>query len=235
MLKKTKTKIKFKRASVIFLTVLIIVTFFPSSSFASSITETGIFNLTNNERTKRGVFNLSWNYKLAQAARVKAQDMIDKDYFSHNSPDGRAPWNFIEAAGYNYIYAGENLAMSFNVAEDVVAAWMDSGGHRDNILSVSYRELGVGVVTGEYQGYTTTMVVQMFGAQVSSAYEGNNPSVKSTNGANDSSSSFVAEEAFDHLEACVLGREIIGKRLDDFRKAHQYLIRIVEEKKEGTN
>lgn len=230
MSKKSKNlKEKIPKILSVFLVFVFFISFLPGSAKASSITETNIFNLTNNERSKNGLSGLSWNYKLVQAARAKAQDMIDKDYFSHTSPDGRTPWNFITATGYNYIYAGENLGINFTSSEALMSAWMASGGHRANILSGNFKELGVGVVTGEYQGYTTTVVVQMFGAQATSVYgEGSSKNLSSKHG----SSSLSPKEAstFDYKAITVSVCEIIKKRLEDYKKAQYYLIKIVKEK-----
>ena len=226
MFKKLDKKNIFKKTTLLVLGVVFL-TLLPSFSRASSITETNIFNLTNSERAKYGLSSLSWNYKLTEAARAKAQDMIDKDYFSHISPDGRTPWNFITATGYNYIYAGENLAMNFSVAEDVMAAWMASGGHRDNILSGNFKELGVGVSTGEYQGYTTTVIVQMFGAQATQVYrEGKSSS--STKSSSSQAGGLL--QAFDVASITVPASEIIKKRIEDFKKACDFLVRLVKEK-----
>lgn len=224
-----KTKINFSKNLATFLIIVNFILFFPVSVSASSITETNILNLTNNERAKYGAASLSWNYKLATAARSKAQDMIDKDYFSHTSPDGRTPWSFITAAGYNYIYAGENLAMNFTSAEDVMSAWMASGSHRDNILSGNFKELGVGVVTGEYQGYTTTVVVQMFGAQATTVYREKRSSTTQRQTTLSTQSSSVTS-TFNYSTLAIPGGQIIKKRIEDFKKACDYLIRIVREK-----
>ncbi len=171
--------------------------------------------------------NLSWNYKLANAARAKGQDMINKDYFSHNTPSGATPWTFILNAGYNYIYAGENLAMNYSVAEDIVNAWMNSGGHRANILGTNYKELGVGVVTGEFQGYTTTMVVQMFGTQATSTYNPSTP--KATTPSKKSETPAPAPQpAIDYSQTINLGSSFVKKRVGDFKKAYDSLMIIVK-------
>lgn len=215
-----------KKRLIISLLLVFSISLLPfESAQASSITETNIFNLTNSERAKYGLSSLSWNYKLAQAARAKAQDMLDKDYFSHTSPDGRSPWSFIGATGYNYIYAGENLAMNFSVAEDVISAWMGSGGHRANVLSVNYRELGVGIITGEYQGYTTTVIVQMFGSQATQVYK-----ERRSPGSTKSSSSSGSTQTFDVASLTQPSSLIIKKRIEDFKKACEYLLKLVTEK-----
>jgi len=192
--------------------------FVPSEVSASAITETNVFNLTNSERAKFGQKALSWNHKLATAARNKAQDMINRDYFSHNTPDGKSPWTFVLAAGYNYVYAGENLAMNFTTSEAMMSAWMNSGGHRANILSANFKELGVGVVVGEYQGYTTTMVVQMFGAQATQVYT--NPGTsKAPVRAPTGQSAPAPAPKIDYTQTIRISSDLIKKRIDDFKEA----------------
>ncbi len=139
---------------------------------ASSITPQNIISLTNKERTKLGLQELSNNSRLASAALAKANDMLEKQYWDHFGPNGETPWQFIRAAGYVYIYAGENLAKGFKTSEGVVEAWMASPTHKANIVSANYRDIGVAVVNGVLLGKETTLVVQMFGTlagQVESA------------------------------------------------------------------
>jgi hypothetical protein len=101
---------------------------------------------------------------LDAAATLKAQDMAKGSYFSHNSPTGVTPWHWFDAAGYSYVYAGENLAVFFTDSTAVVEAWMKSPTHRANIVGSNYREIGVGTAKGKYNGYDTVFVVQLFGA-----------------------------------------------------------------------
>lgn len=106
------------------------------------------------------------NPLLEEAARLKAEDMAEKGYFSHVSPDGKSPWYWISGAGYKFIYAGENLAVDFEYSEDVNEAWLNSPGHRDNILNNQFTEIGIATAEGRYNGRKTTFVVQMFGTPV---------------------------------------------------------------------
>ena len=89
-----------------------------------------------------------------------------KGYFAHNTPDGQTPWSFIAAQGYNYLAAGENLAVNFYQAEDVESVWMNSPEHKANILNQSFEEIGIGIAQGEFQGHNAILVVQMFGLPV---------------------------------------------------------------------
>ncbi len=132
-------------------------------AMASSITPANIIQLTNQQRASAGLNTLSTNSKLAAAALAKANNMFEQQYWDHYGPNGETPWMFISAAGYAYVYAGENLAKGFSTAEGVHEAWMASPTHKENIMSVNYRDIGVAVVQGELLGKQTTLVVQMFG------------------------------------------------------------------------
>jgi hypothetical protein len=89
--------------------------------------------------------------------------MAEREYFAHYSPDGVSPWHWFDKAGYDYLHAGENLAVHFTESDAVVDAWMDSPTHRANIMNGLYTEIGVGTARGEYKGYPTLFVVQLFG------------------------------------------------------------------------
>jgi hypothetical protein len=101
---------------------------------------------------------------LNNAAKQQALAMVLHNYFAHISPEGVTPWFWFKSNGYSYRYAGENLAIDFLGSSDVVNAWMNSLGHRQNILNDKYQEIGVAVVQGMIDGQNTTVVVQMFGA-----------------------------------------------------------------------
>jgi len=133
------------------------------SAYSSAITTENIISLTNQSRKSFNLTNLTENSVLNIAAQAKADSMLAEGYFAHNSPDGRTPWSFIGAAGYSYIMAGENLAVNFNEAENVEDAWMNSPGHKANILNKNFEEIGIGISQGEYQGHSAIFVVQMFG------------------------------------------------------------------------
>jgi hypothetical protein len=134
--------------------------------FAAQISPERIVELTNQERAKVGAPALTLNSSLTEAALRKAGDMFAFNYWAHNSPSGRDPWSFFTEVGYRYLYAGENLARDFANPEAVVAAWMASPTHRDNLLNPKYREIGVAVVDGTLEGVETTLVVQHFGTPV---------------------------------------------------------------------
>lgn len=125
--------------------------------------------LTNEERAAQQLPELAVNPLLSQAAELKARDMAEKGYFAHVSPDGTQPWQWLDAVGYQYDYAGENLAMNFTDSRDVTAAWMRSPTHRANIVKDTYTEVGTGVAQGTYQGKETIFVAQVYANPKSAA------------------------------------------------------------------
>jgi hypothetical protein len=127
------------------------------------ISPKNIIALTNEARKDFKLSGLKENFLLSQAAQAKAEDMLQKGYFAHNSPDGKTPWRFLENVGYNYFAAGENLAINFTDANSLEQAWMSSPKHKANILKSDFKEIGIGVARGEYFGKNATFVVQMFG------------------------------------------------------------------------
>ncbi len=134
------------------------------TAFAAS-DELAILNLMNTERAAAGLKPLAWNDKLSQAARAKSIDMITDGYWSHNSPDGKTPWFFMKQAGYRYRSAGENLAKGYDSNAATVNGWMNSAGHKANILSNKYKEAGIATITGKINGVETKLVVAMYGSR----------------------------------------------------------------------
>jgi uncharacterized protein YkwD len=122
-----------------------------------------LVDLTNADRQTRNISPLTLNPVLVHAAQMKANDMAAKGYFAHNSPDGLSPWHWFEQVGYKFMYAGENLAVNFTESTDVERAWMDSPGHRANILNEKFTEIGIATQQGMYQGQNAIFVAQMFG------------------------------------------------------------------------
>lgn len=119
--------------------------------------------LTNKQRQNNGFAPFVLNDRLSRAAELKGENMLAKGYWAHNAPDGTTPWYFFKLVGYNYVYAGENLARGFTSSNDIVAAWMASPTHRENMLSPNYKEIGFAVMEGSLAGENTTLVVEMFG------------------------------------------------------------------------
>jgi uncharacterized protein YkwD len=135
--------------------------------YSSEITAKKVLDQTNDQRIKLGIKPLSYNSVLSQSAEAKAKDMFASNYWAHNSPLGKTPWDFFKNAGYQYSVAGENLAKDFYDTEGLFKAWMDSPTHRANIVNGKYQEIGIGVVNGVLNGLKTTLVVQHFGTPLS--------------------------------------------------------------------
>ncbi|MEW9077749.1 CAP domain-containing protein [Terrisporobacter glycolicus] len=110
------------------------------SSFQKEVTR-----LVNVERSKRGLSQLSFNSQLSNVATLKSQDMINKNYFSHTSPTYGSPFDMMKQFNISYRAAGENIAMGQRTPAEVVNAWMNSQGHRENILNPNFTDIGVGV------------------------------------------------------------------------------------------
>lgn len=140
--------------------------------YATSMTVSDLWQGTNNQRTSNGLGSLALNDQLISAAQAKANDMAARDYWSHNTPEGNPPWVFFDAAGYSYEAAGENLAYGFDTSDAAITGWMNSPGHRANILNGVYTEVGFATAnSANYQGTgPETIVVAMYAKpQVASA------------------------------------------------------------------
>ena len=116
----------------------------PGSDSTVSSYEAEVVRLVNAERAKYGLKALASNWELARVARYKSQDMADKHYFSHTSPTYGTPFQMMKSFGITYRAAGENIAYGQRTPQEVVNAWMNSSGHRANILNSSYAQIGVG-------------------------------------------------------------------------------------------
>jgi len=134
-----------------------------SSDFLAAVLPRVLVDLTNNDRGENTLAPLTISPVLESAAQLKANDMAENSYFAHVSPDGVTPWHWFVEAGYQFVAAGENLAVNFSDSEDVEQAWMDSVGHRANILNGNFTEIGIATARGQYKGRETVFVVQLFG------------------------------------------------------------------------
>ena len=113
--------------------------------------EQQVVDLVNQARKQNGLNPLTLNTKLSDIARMKSQDMLDKGYFDHNSPTYGTPFQMMTNNGISYRTAGENIAMGYTTPQAVMNAWMNSSGHRANILNSSFTQIGVGyVANGNY-------------------------------------------------------------------------------------
>ncbi|MEH7225697.1 CAP domain-containing protein [Bacillus sp. JJ1566] len=120
------------------------------ATYSLSQFEQEVVTLTNNERAKYGLQPLKIDLKLSEVARTKSSDMKKNGYFSHTSPTYGSPFDMMKKFGIQYRAAGENIAMGQRSPQDVVNAWMNSEGHRKNILSSNFTHIGVGHVEGNY-------------------------------------------------------------------------------------
>ncbi|TAL49551.1 CAP domain-containing protein [Patescibacteria group bacterium] len=161
-----------RETSVAVIAFIAVVVFFGGVLHSVVLTKTDLLSavipkiladLANSDRFSSNLDALQVSSLLEEAARRKAEDMAAKSYFAHDSPDGKTPWHWFGEVGYNFSYAGENLAVNFTDSEAVNAAWMASPAHRANILNSTFTEIGIATAKGIYKGQETIFVVQMFG------------------------------------------------------------------------
>ena len=129
----------------------------PSTDFSSY--QQQVLDLVNAERTKRGISALTLDSNLSSVATKKSQDMVNKNYFDHTSPTYGSPFDMMKQFGISYRTAGENIAKGQKTPQEVVTAWMNSEGHRKNILNPNFTNLGIGIAK-DSKG--TTYWTQMF-------------------------------------------------------------------------
>lgn len=127
----------------------------PVKSSEDSSVENEVLNLVNNERSKQGLRPLTLNWELSRVAKIKSQDMSNNRYFSHQSPTYGSPFDMMQNFGITYRTAGENIAMGQTSSTQVMRDWMNSSGHRANILNKNFTELGV----GRYGNYWTQQFI----------------------------------------------------------------------------
>lgn len=120
--------------------------------------EQQVFDLTNQQRVQQGLLPLALNLTLNDVAEKHSQDMATRNYFSHQGLDGSQPWDRMRADGYSYSRAAENIAFGQPTPQEVVTAWMNSPGHRQNILDPNLKDIGVGYYNGYWtQNFGTAM------------------------------------------------------------------------------
>jgi len=116
----------------------------PQQNTQANALENQVVQLVNNERTSRGLSPLTPNWELARVARIKSEDMYRNNYFSHQSPVYGSPYDMLRSFGIRFTAAGENIAYGQTTAQSVMNSWMNSPGHRANILNSQFTEIGVG-------------------------------------------------------------------------------------------
>jgi len=122
--------------------------------------EEQVVRLCNAERAKQGLAPLTLNWQVARVARYKSDDMRDRSYFSHTSPTYGSPFDMLKRFNVPYTTAGENIAKGQTTAQAVVTAWLNSEGHRKNIMNASFTEIGVGYSHGGGTTYWTQMFIR---------------------------------------------------------------------------
>ncbi|QQS61672.1 MAG: hypothetical protein IPN70_01950 [Candidatus Moraniibacteriota bacterium] len=142
------------------------------------ITAEDVLKSVNESRIFYNTQVLSFDEELNKAAEMKATDMFERQYFSHDTPTGEDPWYWIERAGYEYRYAGENLAIHFKNADSQHKAWMESPLHKKNILNEQYHDTGIAVREGLFEGVNTIITVQLFGTRRNEVVSGVSASYK---------------------------------------------------------
>ncbi|MEJ0073611.1 MAG: CAP domain-containing protein [Candidatus Saccharibacteria bacterium] len=136
--------------------------------YATSISAQVLLEETNDSRVSAHEDALQLNDQLTAAAQAKANDMANRDYWSHVTPDGKQPWSFIDTTGYQYEAAGENLAYGFGTSDQVMTAWINSPDHKANIMDPDYQDVGFATAQSpNYQGTgPETIVVAMYGEPI---------------------------------------------------------------------
>lgn len=179
---------------------------------------------TNEERANEGLPLLKENSLLRAAAEKKLDDMIAKNYFAHVSPTGAGPDVWVKVASYEYILIGENLALgNFSDENDLVRAWMESPGHRANIMNHKFSDIGVAVRRGTIEGTTAHIAVQVFGMPTSVCPEPNTQLKK------------IIEEYEVELDTRLAGLDTLRKeaeaaRSNDDKEAYNRLVREYNER-----
>jgi len=143
----------------------------PYTDLFSSILPDVLVDLTNANRKSNHIPLVKPNSLLEQAAKLKAEDMAEKGYFSHTTPEGKTPWEWLYEVGYHFKSAGENLAVNFSDSKVLDRAWMNSEGHRANILNEKFTEIGIATAKGMYKGKEAVFVVQFFGLPAKASVE----------------------------------------------------------------
>jgi len=145
--------------------LLILLVLAATPAFASDITRASVVAAMNEYRAEHHLPPLREDVRLDAAAGDRMRDMEDQGYWAHESPDGRSPFTWLAPHGYDFHYAGENLATGFETTELLMDGWMESPGHRENILSPHFEDCGIAIIEGltMRRGLGKSIVV-MFGA-----------------------------------------------------------------------
>lgn len=135
----------------------------PASAWVKEIETNEVLELINSSRAENNLPPLYLNPTLAKVASSKVKDMTSKHYFSHTSPEGVTPWHWFDKNNYFYKYAGENLAINYDDAQEEHEAWMKSPAHKKNILNSNFNEIGIATSKGVIEGKRSYVTVTVFG------------------------------------------------------------------------
>ena len=141
----------------------------PFRAFFAALSQEFITSQVNSERERISILPLSTNSLLSEAARLKAEDMIARDYFSHRDLSGNLPWMWFNRVGYRYAAAGENLAIDFSDSNALVRAWLNSPTHAKIIQNGTFRNIGIGIASGDFQGRYTSVAVMFVGTKTAAS------------------------------------------------------------------
>jgi|SRR3989344_2087499 len=209
--------------------------------YLANVLPSVLVDLANEDRSLYKLIPLARNPLLEAVAQEKANDMAKYSYFAHVSPTGITPWYWFTKNRYRFLYAGENLAVNFSDSSVVNQAWMNSPGHRANILNQQFTEIGIATAEGIYQGRPTTFVAQYFGrpipspvvsfpvagsvniarAESSEIVEPRVESLTETNLSNQPTSSFIAVKNAEIVEPIASVKSPVSNR-DNIQGVTQY-------------
>lgn len=155
--------------------VIILIAFIPVSAWLTPDilgTERGkLVSYTNQAREKAGVLPLSQSQALSRAAYLKTNDMVNRHYFAHISPDKKSMIDFLADVDYSYWGAGENLALGFSSAERMFGAWENSASHYANLINPAFTDIGIALINGTYRGKNVTFAAQYFAVPFAGSYD----------------------------------------------------------------
>jgi uncharacterized protein YkwD len=127
-----------------------------------SFTIVDLLDKTNSAREENNVSRLASEKKLQAAAQKKAEDMAKNNYFAHTAPSGKNPWQWLDEENYIYQKAGENLAVNFENSSELIKGWLDSPSHKKNLLNENFKEVGIGIAQGTFEGRSAVYVVEFY-------------------------------------------------------------------------
>ncbi len=153
----------FIKIALVAVFILLIFNFSSKVSAVGSVNK--IYDLSNILREKEGLLSLSVDGNLEKAANLRAQDMFQKQYFDHFSANGLSPWDAIKITGFDYSFAGENLAIGYQSDVNAFNAWVSSPSHYQNIIDPNFNKIGVAEVSGMMHGKNKTVIVQLFATE----------------------------------------------------------------------